>query len=81
MECAVAGACGLAQVESCYSHVESPVARASLATALCPTRMPHPDGTAFEDQSVCLLNFFFMSGANSPIVFITTPTQACVITL
>jgi len=36
---------------------------------------------ASEDQSLCRLNFFFMSGANSPILFITTPTQACVNTL
>jgi hypothetical protein len=46
-----------------------------------PMRTPHPNEAAFEDQSVCLLNFFFMSGANSPILFIRTPTQACVNTL
>jgi hypothetical protein len=33
------------------------------------------------DQSLCLPNFFFRSGANSPMVLVTTPTQACVITL
>jgi hypothetical protein len=32
------------------------------------------------DRSLCLPNFFFISGANSPILSITTPTQVCVIT-
>jgi hypothetical protein len=31
--------------------------------------------------SLCLPSFFLMSGANSPIELITTPTQACVMTL
>ena len=32
----------------------------------------------FTDQSLCRPSFFFISGANSPMPLMTTPTQACV---
>src|SRR5579863_3708200 len=45
----------------------------------CP-RLPESN-IEFADQSLCLPIFFFMSGANSPMLLIITPTHACVITL
>jgi hypothetical protein len=34
-----------------------------------------------QDQSLCFVSFFFISGANSPMLLVKTPTQACVIAL
>jgi hypothetical protein len=39
------------------------------------------EGASDKVQSLCLVNFFFMSGANSPMLLVTTPTHAWVITL